>query len=54
MRTKETLYTLIKEATGQTYSKIEKDCDRDYTLSAQEALEYGIVDEIIRTHKNGR
>ena len=54
MRTKDTLYTLIKEATGQPYSKIEKDCDRDYTLSAQEALEYGIVDEIIRTHKNGR
>lgn len=54
IRTKETLYTLIKEATGQPYSKIEKDCDRDYTLSAQEALEYGIVDEIIRTHKNGR
>lgn len=54
MRTKETLYTLIKEATGQPYAKVEKDCDRDYTLSAQEALEYGIVDEIIRTHKNGR
>ena len=51
-RTKETLYTLIHEATGQPYEKIEKDCDRDYTLSAQEALEYGIVDEIIRTHKN--
>lgn len=54
LKTKETLYTLIKEATGQPYDKIEKDCDRDYTLSAQEALEYGLVDEIIRTHKNGR
>ncbi len=54
MKTKDTLYTLIKEATGQPYDKIEKDCDRDYTLSAQEALEYGLVDEIIRTHKNGR
>ena len=51
-RTKETLYNLIHEATGQPYEKIEKDCDRDYTLSAQEALEYGIVDEILRTHKN--
>lgn len=53
-RTKETLYTMIEEATGQPYSKIERDCDRDYTLSAQEALEYGIVDEIIASHKNRR
>ena len=54
IRTKETLYSIIEQATGQPYSKIEKDCDRDYTLSAQEALEYGLVDEIIRSHKNGR
>lgn len=54
IRTKETLYSIIEQATGQPYSKIEKDCDRDYTLSAQEALEYGLVDEIIKSHKNGR
>ncbi len=52
MRTKNTLYSIIEETTGQPYSRIEKDCDRDFTLSAQEALEYGIVDEIIRSHKN--
>ncbi|MCR5339560.1 MAG: ATP-dependent Clp protease proteolytic subunit [Lachnospiraceae bacterium] len=54
MRTKKTLYKIIEESTGQDYEKIEKDCDRDYTLTAEEALEYGIVDEIIRSHKNGR
>jgi len=54
VRTRETLYSIIREATGQPYAKIEKDCDRDYTLSAQEALEYGLVDEILVSHKVGR
>ncbi|MBQ5825825.1 MAG: ATP-dependent Clp protease proteolytic subunit [Clostridia bacterium] len=53
-RTKETLYTIISEATNQPYEKIERDCDRDYTLSAGEALEYGLVDEIVKSHKNSR
>ena len=53
-RTKETLYTIISEVTGQPYEIIERDCDRDYTLSAKEALEYGLVDEIVESHKNGR
>ncbi len=54
VRTKNTLYEIIHETTGQPYEKIERDCDRDYTLSAIEALEYGIVDEIISSHKNNR
>lgn len=52
-RTKETLFNIITDQTGQDYQKVEKDCDRDYTLSAQEALEYGIVDEIVSSHKRG-
>lgn len=54
VRTRETLYQIIHDVTGQPAEKIQKDCDRDYTLSAEEALEYGLVDEIIRTHKKER
>jgi ATP-dependent Clp protease, protease subunit len=38
---------VISERTGQPVEKIEKDTDRDYFMSAQEALEYGIIDKII-------
>ncbi|MBS8263737.1 ATP-dependent Clp endopeptidase proteolytic subunit ClpP [Bacillus sp. ISL-41] len=38
---------IISERTGQPVEKIEKDTDRDYFMSAQEALEYGIIDKII-------
>ncbi|MCL5017455.1 MAG: ATP-dependent Clp protease proteolytic subunit [Patescibacteria group bacterium] len=37
--------------TGQPLSKIQKDTDRDYWLTPQEAKEYGLVDEIIKTKK---
>lgn len=38
---------LIAERTGQSFEKVEKDMDRDYFLSAQEALQYGIIDQVI-------
>lgn len=38
---------IISERTGQPVEKIEKDTDRDYFMSSQEALEYGIIDKII-------
>jgi ATP-dependent Clp protease protease subunit len=38
---------LIAERTGQPIEKVEKDTDRDYFMSAQEAKEYGIIDSII-------
>jgi ATP-dependent Clp protease, protease subunit len=38
---------IISERTGQPVEKIEKDTDRDYFMSAQEALDYGIIDKII-------
>ncbi|MBP7652282.1 ATP-dependent Clp protease proteolytic subunit [Candidatus Dependentiae bacterium] len=41
------LNKLISSATGQPYEKIEKDSDRNFWLSAEEAKEYGIVDKII-------
>ena len=54
LRLRDTLYEIMAEATGQSIEKIEKDCDRDYTLFAQEALEYGLVDEIVKSHKISR
>lgn len=49
-RIKSNLYTIISEHSGQTYEKVEQDCQRDYWMSAQEAKEYGIVDEVLVTN----
>lgn len=45
-RTKERLYTILANKTGKTKDVIEKDSDRDYWMTAQEALEYGLIDDI--------
>jgi ATP-dependent Clp protease protease subunit len=37
--------------TGQPIEKIERDVERDFWMSAQQAREYGIIDEIIYKHK---
>jgi ATP-dependent Clp protease protease subunit len=50
--TRERLNKILAKATGQTLSKIEKDVERDYFMSADEAKKYGIVDEIL-PHKAG-
>ncbi|BAB06837.1 ATP-dependent Clp endopeptidase proteolytic subunit ClpP [Halalkalibacterium halodurans] len=44
---REKLVTVTSERTGQSPEKVAKDMDRDYFMSAEEALEYGIVDQII-------
>ena len=41
------LYTIISEHSGQPLDKIYTDGDRDFWMNAQEALEYGMVDEIL-------
>jgi ATP-dependent Clp protease, protease subunit len=46
-KTKRTLYNIYVERTGQPYEKIEKDADRDFFMSAQEALAYGHIDKVI-------
>lgn len=38
---------MISEATGQSYEQVVNDTDRDNYMSAQQALEYGIIDAII-------
>ncbi|HET7577730.1 MAG TPA: ATP-dependent Clp endopeptidase proteolytic subunit ClpP [Bacillales bacterium] len=40
---------IISEWTGQPLEKIEKDTDRDYFMSAEEALEYGMIDKIVKS-----
>lgn len=40
---------IISERTGQPVEKVAKDTDRDYFMTAEEAKEYGIIDEIIQT-----
>jgi len=46
VKTKERLNRILAAHTGQPLEKIEKDTDRDYFMSAEEAKEYGIVDEV--------
>ena len=46
-RTKDKLNRILSENTGKPYEQAEKDTDRDYIMSAEEALEYGLIDEII-------
>lgn len=48
LRTKENLNKILSKHTGQSLSKIEKDTDRDFYLSPEEAKKYGLIDEIIK------
>lgn len=47
LKTRDTLYNILAEHTGKTFEQITKDCDRDYFLSAQEAKDYKLIDNII-------
>lgn len=41
------LYTIMVDATGQSYETIEKDCDRDNWMTAPESKAYGLIDEVL-------
>ena len=45
------LYNILVKHTGQSLDKIQIDCDRDFFMSAEEAKEYGIVDQVIESKK---
>lgn len=45
------LYSILAENTGKSFEQIEKDADRDHWFTAKEALEYGLIDEIIEKKK---
>ena len=51
LRMKDMLNHSLADMSGQTFEKIEKDTDRDYFLSAQEAMDYGLIDRVI-SHPN--
>jgi ATP-dependent Clp protease protease subunit len=51
LKTKETLNRILCERTGQPIEKIKQDVERDYFMSSQEALEYGLIDEVITKKK---
>jgi ATP-dependent Clp protease protease subunit len=44
---KKELYDILAHHSGQPYDKIEKDSDRDYWMTAEEAKEYGMIDEVL-------
>ncbi len=47
IKTRDTIYNILAEHTGKSYDQIAKDCDRDYFLTADEAKEYKLIDNIL-------
>lgn len=47
LKTREELYKIIAFHSGNDYKKVEKDSDRDYWMTSQEAMEYGMIDEVL-------
>jgi len=52
LKTKTRLNQLLASHTGQTEQQIQKDSDRDFWMSAQEAQQYGIVDKVVEFQRN--
>lgn len=50
-KVKKELYDIIAKHTGQDFKKVEKDCDRDYWMTAKEAEAYGCIDRILVNSK---
>ncbi|MDR1886552.1 MAG: ATP-dependent Clp protease proteolytic subunit [Prevotellaceae bacterium] len=48
LKTKQELYKILAQHTGQSVERIEKDSDRDYWMTSNEALQYGMIDEIMK------
>jgi len=54
LKLKKELYDIIAEHSGKPYKKVEEDSDRDYWMTAQEAKDYGMIDEILIKQKKGK
>lgn len=46
-RNNETIFDILAKHTGQPIDKVRQDCDRDYFMSAEESLNYGMVDKVL-------
>ena len=51
INTKKKMIKMLSENTGKSIEQVEKDVDRDYYMSADEAVEYGLVDKVITRQK---
>ncbi|GGH12922.1 ATP-dependent Clp endopeptidase proteolytic subunit ClpP [Sphingobacterium alkalisoli] len=54
LKLKEELYTIIAEHSGQSYEWVEKSSDRDYWMKANEAKEFGMIDEVLSHKKESK
>jgi ATP-dependent Clp protease protease subunit len=54
LRMKQELTQILADHSGQTFEKVQKDCDRDFFMSAEEAKAYGLVDEVLVHMDNGK
>ena len=51
LKAKRELYQIIADHSGQSIEQVEKDSDRDYWMTSEEALEYGMIDEVLKKVK---
>ncbi|MGN1152570.1 MAG: ATP-dependent Clp endopeptidase proteolytic subunit ClpP, partial [Candidatus Gastranaerophilaceae bacterium] len=51
LRMKKELTTILAENSGQDLEKVQKDCERDYYMSAAQAVEYGLIDKVITNNE---
>ena len=54
LRMRQSLNGILAHHTGQSLKKIEKDTDRDFFMSAEEAVKYGLVDKVVSKPKRGK
>ena len=52
LKLKKELYQIIADHSGQPFEKVERDSDRDYWMTAQEAKDYGMIDQVLTKAKH--
>ena len=51
MKVKKTIHNILVEHTGQPLEKIREDTERDYFMDAEQAMEYGVIDRVIKSRE---